>query len=234
MVVQEMTRTDCLNALARSSLGRLGCARDNQPYVVPIYFVYEELYLYGFTTLGQKVEWMRSNPLVCVELDEVEDPEQWMSILVFGRYEELEEPPAKREWDQEQRRALAHEAWQPTAHPGLVSSSPDQQARLHAHRLLQEHRTLWCQPGCASRRPDQPLIPIFYRIRVDRITGRRAQPDPAKAERSPHYLRDEEGRGRLGGFLHSLIARLLGSRKAQRYGGPSALWVMANDREEYG
>ena len=84
MVVQEMMKNDCLDALARASLGRLACARDNQPYVVPIYFVYEEPYLYGFTTLGQKIEWMRSNPLVCVELDEVESYEQWMSILVFG------------------------------------------------------------------------------------------------------------------------------------------------------
>ena len=75
MVIQEMTRDDCLNALARARLGRLACTHENQPYVVPIYFVYEEPYLYGFTTPGLKVEWMRSNPLVCVELDAVEDPE---------------------------------------------------------------------------------------------------------------------------------------------------------------
>jgi nitroimidazol reductase NimA-like FMN-containing flavoprotein (pyridoxamine 5'-phosphate oxidase superfamily) len=195
MVVQEMTRDECHSVLARASLGRLACARDNQPYVVPIYFVYEEPYLYGFTTLGQKIEWMRSNPLVCVELDEVESHEQWMSILVFGRYEELQEPPASAEWDQEQRRALSHEAWQPTAHPKLVSSPPDQQARLHAHKLLQEHRTLWCQPGCASRKPDQPLIPIFYRIRIDHITGRRATPRPGETvgARTSSPARDRQG-----------------------------------------
>jgi nitroimidazol reductase NimA-like FMN-containing flavoprotein (pyridoxamine 5'-phosphate oxidase superfamily) len=214
MVVQEMMKNDCLDALARASLGRLACARDNQPYVVPIYFVYEEPYLYGFTTLGQKIEWMRSNPLVCVELDEVESYEQWMSILVFGCYEELQEPPASDQWDQEQRRALSHEAWQPTAPARWASSAPDQQARLHAHELLQKHRTLWCQPGCASRKPGQPLIPIFYRIRIDRITGRRAK--PGLAEGSPGGLRAQESRGLLRGLFHALTARIAGWRRMRR------------------
>ena len=69
------------------------CAHKNLPYVVPIYFVYEDPYLYGFTTLGQKVEWMRSNPQVCVELDEIVNGTQWMSIVIFGRYQELPDAP---------------------------------------------------------------------------------------------------------------------------------------------
>src|SRR5262245_54151651 len=73
MLVQEMTEAECLNTLARTRLGRLACAHQNQPYIVPIYFAYEQPYLYAFTTPGQKVEWMRYNPLVCLEVDEVED-----------------------------------------------------------------------------------------------------------------------------------------------------------------
>src|ERR1022692_3975080 len=73
MFIEEMTEAECLTTLARTRLGRLACAHKNKPYVVPIYFVYEKFYLYGFTTPGQKVEWMRSNPLVCVELDEIFD-----------------------------------------------------------------------------------------------------------------------------------------------------------------
>ena len=93
MLVQQMTKSDCFRVLERSRLGRLGCAHDNQPYIIPIYFVCEEPYLYGFTTPGLKVEWMRSNPLVCVEWDEVQAGDQWTSIVIFGRYEELTEPP---------------------------------------------------------------------------------------------------------------------------------------------
>ena len=35
-----------------------------------------------------KVEWMRSNPLVCFEVDEVQNQNRWSSVIVFGRYEE--------------------------------------------------------------------------------------------------------------------------------------------------
>jgi uncharacterized protein len=148
MFIEEMSESDCFKALARARLGRLACAHDNQPYAVPIYFVYEEPYLYGFTTLGQKVEWMRSNPLVCVELDEMENSDQWTSILIFGRYEELPDTPEGK------------------------------LARLHAHGLLQVHGSWW-EPGGVCyihRNPGQPLTLIFYRIRIDRITGRRATP----------------------------------------------------------
>ena len=32
---------------------------------------------------------MRANPRVCVEWDEVEEYDRWVSVIVFGRYEEL-------------------------------------------------------------------------------------------------------------------------------------------------
>jgi nitroimidazol reductase NimA-like FMN-containing flavoprotein (pyridoxamine 5'-phosphate oxidase superfamily) len=205
MDIREMTTSECQSALAGARLGRLACAHENQPYVVPIYFVYEEPYLYGFTTLGQKVEWMRSNPPVCVELDEVEDYDQWMSILVFGWYEELQAPPASHESDQEPRRPLSHEAWEQTAQQRWVSSSPDQEPRLHAHKLLQEQRTLWCQPGCASRKPAQPLTPIFYRIRIDRVSGRRATPSPSDRYQSSPCSASRDNQGGLRRVFHALV-----------------------------
>ena len=56
MVINEMTKEECGAFLAKTSLGRLGCSLDNQPYVVPIYFVYEPDYIYVLSTFGQKTE----------------------------------------------------------------------------------------------------------------------------------------------------------------------------------
>ena len=180
MLIQEISERDCFKALATARLGRLACSHDNQPYVVPIYFIYEGPYhygcLFGFTTLGQKVEWMRSNPLVCVEFGEIMNTEEWTSILIFGRYEELPDTPEGK------------------------------LPRLHAHGLLQEHGSWW-EPGAATyihRNPDGPLAPIFYRIHIDRITGRRATPSPGgpvKARTSPP-ARDSRG------WLHVLFQAL--------------------------
>lgn len=92
MEINEMTPKECRDFLSRASVGRLGCALENQPYVVPIHFAWEDPYVYVFSTFGQKVKWMRVNPKVCVQVDEAQSESAWTSVVVTGLYEELEEP----------------------------------------------------------------------------------------------------------------------------------------------
>jgi nitroimidazol reductase NimA-like FMN-containing flavoprotein (pyridoxamine 5'-phosphate oxidase superfamily) len=171
--IHEMTDEECRSALQNASVGRLACARDNQPYVVPINFAFDGTYLYGFTTLGQKIEWMRSNPLVCLEVDELISHNQWMSIVVFGRYEEL---PDKPEY---------------------------QKARIHAHALLQQHAMWWEPAYISQEHRDQPhsLTPIFYRIYIDRMTGHRATFDESGTS-APIMQGPTVKRGWLAKLLH--------------------------------
>jgi nitroimidazol reductase NimA-like FMN-containing flavoprotein (pyridoxamine 5'-phosphate oxidase superfamily) len=180
MQLREMTLNECLNHLARTSLGRLACAHQNQPYVTPIYFAYREPCLYGFTTPGLKVEWMRLNPLVCIEVDQVDQRNQWMSIVIFGRYEELrnDEP----EWKDE---------------------------RLRAFEILQQHARWW-EPACASSRhrdTAQELVPIFYRIHIDRITGRQAAPDTSESAPSANLSRRDAPHGWLRRLVEVFSSR---------------------------
>jgi nitroimidazol reductase NimA-like FMN-containing flavoprotein (pyridoxamine 5'-phosphate oxidase superfamily) len=91
MVIRTMDREECRKMLAETGFGRLACAKDNQPYVVPIYFVLEGDNIYLFSTEGQKIEWMRANPKVCLEVDSVKGQFNWKSVVVMGRYQELEE-----------------------------------------------------------------------------------------------------------------------------------------------
>src|SRR5512141_2678607 len=93
MFIHEMTEAECHYALKHAHVGRLACTRDNQPYVVPMYFAYSENHLYAISTVGQKIEWMRANPLVCVEVDNITSDDEWMSVVVFGHYEELPDLP---------------------------------------------------------------------------------------------------------------------------------------------
>ena len=62
MLINEIPEVECLEVLSRVSVGRLGCANDNQPYIVPVYFAYEPGSVYVFSTPGKKIEWMRANP----------------------------------------------------------------------------------------------------------------------------------------------------------------------------
>src|SRR6201982_4275665 len=92
MEINEMAADECKVVLARASLGRLGCSYENQPYVVPIHFAYDSGYLYVFSTLGQKIKWMRSNPKVCVQVDEIRSQSDWASVIANGQFQELPEP----------------------------------------------------------------------------------------------------------------------------------------------
>ncbi len=93
MLIQEMTVDECRAELAEKDFGRLACVHADQPYVVPVYFSYDGQHLYGVTSLGQKIEWMRSNPHVCLEVDVRTSHYEWVSIIVYGRYEELPDTP---------------------------------------------------------------------------------------------------------------------------------------------
>ena len=97
MAIKEMSESQCHAFLTRAHVGRLACALDDQPYVVPVSLVYEENYLYSFSTIGQKVQWMRKNPKVCVQLDELTAQSHWTSLIVIGLYQELREPQFEAE-----------------------------------------------------------------------------------------------------------------------------------------
>lgn len=92
MRTNAISQQNCNDLLKRASLGRLACSWNDQPYVVPVSFAYEPGRIYVFSTVGQKVKWMRQNPRVCLQTDEIKDHGEWMSVIVNGTYEELHDP----------------------------------------------------------------------------------------------------------------------------------------------
>jgi nitroimidazol reductase NimA-like FMN-containing flavoprotein (pyridoxamine 5'-phosphate oxidase superfamily) len=154
ILVQNLQRQECLDFLKQIGFGRLGCAHDNQPYVVPIYFAYESEQLFGFSTEGQKIEWMRENPLVCVLADDIKSEQESTSVLLMGRYEELPDNP--------QYAAL----------------------RLRGHELLEKRSLWWRLAIASSQTRDEHLrvLPVVYRIQIEEITGHRVSADQESQE----------------------------------------------------
>ena len=145
MRIHELSVADCEAILARCDLGRLGCANDNQPYVVPIHYSFDSdrKCLYAFSTVGQKITWMRQNPKVCVEVEDVTDRDRWGTVLVFGRFEEMGD------------------------------SIADQIARRAAEELFSRRREWWL-PAAAKVGAAERHAVVIYRIKIERMTGRRA------------------------------------------------------------
>lgn len=158
MLIHELSREASLDVLARTHLGRLACCERMQPYLVPFHFGYHDNCLYSFSMPGQKIEWMRANPLVCVEADHMRR-ERWTTVVVFGRYVELPDTPEMRS-----ERAFAL---------GLLQRKP----------VWWEPGSV----KIAHQGTPAPLVPIFYRISIVQITGRSATaessaPDPGQPE----------------------------------------------------
>ncbi len=148
MLIQDMTRQMCMALLRETQIGHLACAQGAQPYVTPFAFACGDDYLYSFALAGMKIGWMRANPLVCVNAERIVTREDWRSVVIFGRYEELPDTPEFYEPRLAALAALAATAnwW----YPGAAKN---------------DHR------GAA-----RPLIPVHFRISIDSITGHEGSP----------------------------------------------------------
>lgn len=155
MLITKMRGRECRDLLSRLGFGRLACASNNRPYIVPIYFSYHAERLYCFSTLGRKIEWMRENPLVCVEVDEIVAHNDWLSVVALGHYLEFS------------------------------NAAKDAKGREYVRSLI-EKRPLWWQSGYTAvqvRRKRKPVVPVFYCIQIEEMTGVRASPDTREKAR---------------------------------------------------
>ena len=83
--VEDMPLEEMKALLGRVGFGHLGCAREGRPYVVPMHYAYDGESLYLFTTEGMKTSFIEANPEVCLQVEEVESPRRWQSVMVTGR-----------------------------------------------------------------------------------------------------------------------------------------------------
>jgi len=145
MLIHELTAAQCRDVLARTSLAHLGCARGEQPYVVPVSFTYDvdSDCLFCFSAVGKKVNWMRDNPKVCLEIEDLDDRFHWTTVVLFGRFDEIGDSPEHKD--------IRHRA-------------------LH----LFQQRSEWWLPGGATIAHRQPHAIVMYRIQIESVTGRRA------------------------------------------------------------
>ena len=142
-----------LETAGSPQFGRIACAHGAQPYVTPFSFAYHEGFIYSFATVGRKVEWMRANPLVCVEVEKIASRREWQTAVFFGRFEELRESPEFTD------------------------------LRKFAHGLLARTAMWWEPGAVKTPHwgVERKLEAVYFRISIDEITGHRAVADALAA-----------------------------------------------------
>lgn len=88
-MITRMSEEESRALLNSHRLGRLGCVAGGEPYVVPINYVYDGESLVSHSLPGRKIKAMRASPRVCLQVDEVDGPLCWRSVLAYGTFEEV-------------------------------------------------------------------------------------------------------------------------------------------------
>src|SRR5215207_10823900 len=88
-MISRLTAEQSYALLRGGRVAHLGVVECGEPYVVPVNYVFDGEYVYLHSLPGRKVDAMRSDPRVCVEVDEVRDDFCWKSVVAFGRAEEI-------------------------------------------------------------------------------------------------------------------------------------------------
>lgn len=141
-----LTPEESVAFLEKQHFGRLGCHADNRTYVVPISFAYHQGQIIGQTKDGLKIQMLRKNPSVCIEVDQIDGIADWKSVILWGSFQELSGPTAA-----EAMRVLIDK------HAPLMEN-------LCGSRSLRE---------VTPRRQDGlPQVDIVYSIQIEEVTGR--------------------------------------------------------------
>jgi len=95
--IVELSAAEVEDFLSSQVIGRIGCHVDGLTYVVPIIYAYDGEAIYVYTIEGQKTRMMRANPRICFETDHYDGATgSWRSVIVQGRFEELDGEGAQR------------------------------------------------------------------------------------------------------------------------------------------
>lgn len=92
----EPSREDAMALLRRHHVGRLAFSFRDRVDIEPISYVFADGYLWGRTAPGAKLTTVMHHPWVALQVDEIEGPFNWQSVVVRGTLYFLADEGAER------------------------------------------------------------------------------------------------------------------------------------------
>ena len=150
----DLEPTACEKVLADNYVGRLAYIADNEPHVVPSTYFYDmdERCILCFATNGHRINALRKNNKVSLQVDTFISFRHWESVQAHGSFQELLGDTAKQ--------ALKHFA-------EGVQQTIDNKKAERPHFLSH-----------FSGRLQEVEMPVVYRIAVTKITGKSVEDLP--------------------------------------------------------
>lgn len=96
--MEELTTQEAMELLENSPVAHLGVIVDGVPYVTPMSYVMDGDRIRFRTMQGKKLEGIKSNPTVCIEVSRLDGVTgEWVSVVVIGAASEVIDEKAKAE-----------------------------------------------------------------------------------------------------------------------------------------
>ena len=90
-MIGKLTEVEIEEVLLDNVLGRLGFNDGFNTFIYPINYVYDGNYIICHSQPGHKIQVMRKNKRICLQVDEINKDINWRSVLLLGDYQELVE-----------------------------------------------------------------------------------------------------------------------------------------------
>ena len=88
-MISKLTEQEIEDLLKDNLWGHLGCNDGFNTYVYPINYLYDGQYITCYSQPGFKIQVMRQNTRVCLQVDVIKDDKNWKSVIVLGEYQEV-------------------------------------------------------------------------------------------------------------------------------------------------
>ena len=141
-----LTTKQCEHVLRSELVGRIGCYAAGRVYVVPVAYVFHKDHIYAHSKEGLKIMMMRKNAKVCFEVESRESMNNWRTVILWGKYEELKTLQEQREVTKILNDRFIGYTTSDTVLPTPFLNS--------------------------SKQVEKARKPVFYRISIDEISGR--------------------------------------------------------------
>lgn len=133
---RDLTPQEMERLLKRTHVGRLAFTLHDRVDIEPIHFVFQDGALYGRTEPGTKLRILAQHPWVALEIDEVDGPFDWQSVVVKGTVYLVEQGEAPQLADAYERALRAIRTLMPEAFtPDDPVPTRTALLRLHIHEM---------------------------------------------------------------------------------------------------
>jgi uncharacterized protein len=134
-VLGELAAEEVESVLRRQQIGRLGVIDGKRAYIFPVGYGYDGASVFVVSRPGLKLRLMHAHPEVCFEVEEIDTPSCWRTVMAHGHYEKVTDR-------YEQDRALARIAMQgETALPPSLAPYMDGPEAMIVYRIQLAEKT---------------------------------------------------------------------------------------------